>query len=131
MNKMSDVIGKFLLVSSVALAMPMAAFASDGKSEGGHHDGQEQMHDERHGEEGYEGKKGHGYFKGLDLSEEQREQIKEMMKAHRQKMRAEHEAFMKQVDEVLTPEQREKAREMRAKRAEMYRERMQERKSKE
>ncbi|MDX1669202.1 MAG: hypothetical protein R3194_07285, partial [Limnobacter sp.] len=77
MNKLGDVIGKFLLVSSVAFSVPMSALASEERQDKEHTEDHECMH---HGKEGYEAKKGGGYFKSLNLSDEQRETVRAMMK---------------------------------------------------
>lgn len=102
---------QFLLVSAVALAVPTVATAGDD-------------HQERHAhmdKRDHDGQRGHRMFKELNLSDEQKEQAKVLMQAHREKMKLEREAFIAQMDKILTPEQREKAKAMREKHEEKRR----------
>lgn len=104
----------FLALSALAFAIPMGAQAAtdnntpSGKPQAGCH------------EHGPGGPMGHGprgerMFKHLGLNDEQKAKAVELMDKHHEKMRAEHEAFVQEMDKILTPEQREKAKAMREK----------------
>ena len=56
----------------------------------------------------------------LNLTDAQREQIKQIFEAHRGKMQALREDTEKQINAILTPEQRAKMDEMRKKREERW-----------
>lgn len=50
----------------------------------------------------------------LNLTDDQRVKVKQIMESHHESMKAQREQMMKQMDAVLTPEQQQKAKEMRA-----------------
>lgn len=113
MNKMSQVMRQFLLVSAVALAVPAVAVAGDDHRE--HHAHMDQKE--------HKGKRAERMFEALNLDESQKQKAQALMQAHREKMKSEREAFIAQLDEILTPEQREKAKAMREKHEERRRNR--------
>lgn len=113
--KKQTVIRNFLLASAMALSVPMMAHADDDHKHGerGEHC---EMHKGKYGDmkKGeYKGKRMEYMAKELGLSDVQRQQLKGLMETHHAEMRAERNAFMKQIDAILTPEQRQKAQEMR------------------
>lgn len=58
----------------------------------------------------------------LGLTEEQQEEIREIMEEHRQKMEKEYGKVRDNIDDVLTPDQRQKMQEWREDRRERFRE---------
>ena len=55
---------------------------------------------------------GKGAFSRLDLSDEQKEQLKELRQEHRAEMRETRKKHRTALENLLTPEQREKLEEM-------------------
>lgn len=121
MNKgFNKTIRQFLIVSSVALALPAAALASPG--EGCEHDGRAGHHEKFDRDGGKHGGP-ERMFKKLDLTAEQQIKAKALFEEHHSQMRTERTAFMAKMDAILTPAQREKAQAMRAKHEERMKER--------
>lgn len=119
-RNLNTTVRRFLMVSSIALALPVAAMASPG--EGCDRDGRA-GHYEMHGDR--DGKRGgpERMFEKLDLTEAQRVQARKLMDQHRDRMKAERTSFLNQMDTILTPEQKVKAKEMRARHEERMKER--------
>ena len=84
------------LLMTPVLAMSLSIGATQLRAEGGDGDARQGQRDGERGDKGHKGKRGHpmmhALLKGIELSEEQRESIKEIMKAHHEKRRAFHEA---------------------------------------
>lgn len=124
---MSNRIKSFLAISALALAIPMSTQANTGgdpslaynteeanpcagMKHGGHH---------KYGKDGqHHAKRGERMFDKLGLTPDQRVKAREVMDKHHEKMKAERMAMMQEMDSLLTPEQREKAKALRPKRTE-------------
>lgn len=107
----SQIVARFLLASSVAFALPMGAYAAAETSQ------QQPPHPPHE-------QRAEKMFDNLGLDDTQRAQVKTIMKEHHEKVSQERAAMWKQIDAVLTPEQREKAADMRKEHSQKMRDRM-------